>query len=111
MNNKTKVRLDVLLAERAIFPSRESARRAVMAGEVSSNGSVLEKPGTQVARDIKLEIRRPLHQYVGRGGLKLERALSVFAVRCDGKTVVDIGASTGGFTELFLSRSVFDELV
>lgn len=104
MNNKTKVRLDVLLVERGLFNSRESARRAVMAGEVSSNGAVLEKPGTQVLSDLQVDIKRPMHQYVGRGGLKLERALSVFDVSCEAKTLVDIGASTGGFTDCALQN-------
>jgi 23S rRNA (cytidine1920-2'-O)/16S rRNA (cytidine1409-2'-O)-methyltransferase len=104
LNIKKKVRLDVLLMERGLFPSRESARRAVMAGEVSSDGGVLEKPGTQVANDIHVEVKRPLHQFVGRGGLKLERALSVFDVSCEGKIVVDIGASTGGFTDCALQN-------
>lgn len=91
-----------MLAERGLFPSREAARRAVMAGLVSRNGEVLDKPGTFVQLTENLQVSQPLHPYVSRGGLKLERALGRFAVSLDHRVVVDVGASTGGFTDCVL---------
>lgn len=103
MGNK-KLRLDVLLYERGLFPSREAARRAVMAGLVKDGDDVLDKPGQQVREDIQVSVAKPLHPYVGRGGLKLEKALSVFSLRLEGRIVVDVGASTGGFTDCALQH-------
>ncbi|MCL6633629.1 MAG: TlyA family RNA methyltransferase [Alicyclobacillus herbarius] len=99
-----KVRVDVLAASRGLFPSREAARRAIMAGLVTCNGVRVDKPGTMVAEDAVLTTERAEHSYVGRGGLKLERALRRFDVRLDGKVVVDVGASTGGFTDCALQN-------
>lgn len=97
-----RVRADVLMAEQGLFPSREAARRAVMAGTVSVAGVLLDKPGTFVARGTVFDIERPEHDFVSRGGLKLERALRQFAVDVHGRVVVDVGASTGGFTDCAL---------
>jgi 23S rRNA (cytidine1920-2'-O)/16S rRNA (cytidine1409-2'-O)-methyltransferase len=102
--NAKKIRLDVLLHQRGLFPSREAARRAVMAGLVKHEDEVFDKPGLQVREDISLRVLQPLHPYVGRGGLKLEKALSVFPVNLTGRIVVDVGASTGGFTDCALQN-------
>jgi len=99
-----KTRLDLLVVARGLFPSRETARRAIMAGNVSSRGEVLDKPGTSVPDDLELHVRKPEHNYVSRGGLKLERALRVFDYILTEKVVLDVGASTGGFTDCALQN-------
>ncbi|WP_067932917.1 TlyA family RNA methyltransferase [Alicyclobacillus kakegawensis] len=99
-----KVRVDVLATARGLFPSREAARRAIMAGLVTCNGRRVDKPGTMVTDDAVIEALHAEHPYVGRGGLKLERALDRFGLRLDGKIVVDVGASTGGFTDCALQH-------
>lgn len=97
------VRLDVLLVERGLFSSREQAQRAILAGEVRSGTRVLDKPGTKLPADAPLECAaKP--KYVSRGGLKLEGALEAFAVAPAGRICLDIGASTGGFTDCLLQR-------
>ncbi|MDQ0188371.1 TlyA family RNA methyltransferase [Alicyclobacillus cycloheptanicus] len=96
------MRLDVLLVERGLFPSREAAKRAIMAGLVRREGDVLDKPGTFVRPDAVVEVAQPEHAFVSRGGLKLERALARFGVSADQRVVVDVGASTGGFTDCVL---------
>jgi len=99
-----KLRLDQLLVARGLCESREKAQRAILAGEVStSDGRRLEKPGTQVRSDIPLELAQP-PRYVGRGGLKMEGALTHFAMNPTGWTCLDIGASTGGFTDCLLQH-------
>ncbi|GGI95832.1 putative rRNA methyltransferase YqxC [Alicyclobacillus cellulosilyticus] len=97
-----KVRLDTLLVTRGLFPSREAARRAVMAGLVRVDGTRADKPGARVAADAGIEVTGQAHPYVSRGGLKLEKALQVFPVSLAGRVVVDVGASTGGFTDCAL---------
>jgi 23S rRNA (cytidine1920-2'-O)/16S rRNA (cytidine1409-2'-O)-methyltransferase len=102
-------RLDVLLVERGLAPSRERARALIMAGEVRVNGRVVDKAGTLVPRDAACEIVGPAAQlrYVSRGGLKLERALDAFSAEgldSAGCVCLDVGASTGGFTDLLLRR-------
>lgn len=104
MQRVDKRRLDVLLLERGLFPTREAARRAIMAGLVSYKSERLTKPGTMVAADIVLDVKQPEHGYVSRGGLKLEKALRVFGVSCADRVVLDIGASTGGFTDCALQH-------
>lgn len=99
-----KVRLDVLLHSRGEFPSREAARRAVMAGLVEVGGTRVDKPGTQVDPTSVVRVKTPEHSFVSRGGLKLERALSSFAVNVQGTTCIDVGASTGGFTDCLLQH-------
>lgn len=97
------VRLDVLLVERGFFASREQAQRAILAGEVQSATRVLDKPGTKIPADAPLECAaKP--KYVSRGGLKLEQGLAAFGVAPTGRTCLDIGASTGGFTDCLLQR-------
>jgi 23S rRNA (cytidine1920-2'-O)/16S rRNA (cytidine1409-2'-O)-methyltransferase len=99
-----KVRLDVLLTSRGLFPSREAARRAIMAGQVRRQTEILDKPGTFVQSDEVFDVALPAHQYVGRGGLKLERAVNQFDVEFKDRIVVDVGASTGGFTDCALKQ-------
>jgi 23S rRNA (cytidine1920-2'-O)/16S rRNA (cytidine1409-2'-O)-methyltransferase len=98
-----KERVDVLLVERGLCESREVAKRLVLAGEVSSGGHVVGKPGQKVDHDTPLEVReRP--KFVGRGGLKMEGALDAFGIEPRGWVCADIGASTGGFTDCLLQR-------
>ena len=96
-----KTRLDRLIVERGLAESREKAQALIMAGEVLVNGQKASKPGQAVAHDSRIEIlARP--PYVGRGGLKLAGALRHFAIGVAGQTCLDIGASTGGFTDALL---------
>lgn len=96
------VRLDSALVQRGLLPSRERAKEAVKAGLVLVNGMPARKPGSSVDEADVLEVMGPGLRYVGRGGLKLEKALQVFDIDVTGKTCVDIGASTGGFTDCML---------
>ncbi len=99
----TKIRLDRLLVERGLAPSREQARRLIMAGEVLVDDRVVDKPGRLVPEDAPVRVRRQ-PRYVSRGGLKLEAALDRFGLDVSGLTAVDVGASTGGFTDCLLQR-------
>jgi 23S rRNA (cytidine1920-2'-O)/16S rRNA (cytidine1409-2'-O)-methyltransferase len=98
-----KLRLDQLLVGRGLFPSREQARRAILAGEVSVATRVADKPSELVDEQTAVEVK-PARKYVGRGALKLESALEHFHIDLLGKTALDIGASTGGFTDCMLQR-------
>ena len=100
-----KERVDVLLVEQGLFLSREQAKRAVMAGEVyDQNNERLDKPGVKIADDSVLHVKGKTMPYVSRGGLKLAKALVSFGIDLKGKTVLDIGASTGGFTDVALQN-------
>ncbi|HLO12243.1 MAG TPA: TlyA family RNA methyltransferase [Pseudoneobacillus sp.] len=99
-----KERLDVLLVERGLIETREKAKRAVMAGLVYSKEERLDKPGEKVFSDIPLTIKGNILPYVSRGGLKLEKALKVFNIDINGKKMIDIGSSTGGFTDCALQN-------
>lgn len=99
-----KDRLDALLAEKGFFPSRERAKTAIMAGMVLVDGQRVDKAGTKVDRDAEIKIIGNDLKYVSRGGLKLEKALAAFSLDVTGKTVLDIGASTGGFTDCSLQH-------
>ena len=99
-----KKRLDLLLVERGLFPSREKAKAVIMAGQVYADGQKADKPGMELREDAKLEVRGNPLRYVSRGGLKLEKALAAFPVRLEGKVCMDIGASTGGFTDCMLQN-------
>jgi len=99
-----KERLDVLLVERGLFETREKAKAAVMAGLVSVAGERCDKPGTKLAEDVAITVKGELHPYVSRGGLKLEKALRTFEIDLTGKVMMDIGASTGGFTDCALQH-------
>lgn len=98
-----KERLDVLLVSRGLVESREQARRLIMAGDVLVDDQVSDKPGRTVATDADVRVRRPL-PYVSRGGVKLAAALDAFAVEVTGLTALDVGASTGGFTDCLLQH-------
>lgn len=98
-----KLRLDQLLVGKGLFPSREQARRAVMAGDVKVGTRVAMKPSELLEEEAAISIK-PTRKYVGRGGLKLESALDYFKIDVRGKTALDIGASTGGFTDCMLQR-------
>lgn len=98
-----KTRLDLLLVARGLCPSREKAQRAIMAGEVLVGDHRVDKPGTRVAEDVALTLRAS-EKYVGRGGLKLEGALANFGIQPAGYTCLDVGASTGGFTDCLLQH-------
>jgi 23S rRNA (cytidine1920-2'-O)/16S rRNA (cytidine1409-2'-O)-methyltransferase len=106
MEEKKRERLDVLLVERGLAPSRERARALIMAGQVLVNSRLVDKAGTMVARDAvcKLAPRPDELRYVSRGGLKLEKALDTFGLDPTGCACLDVGASTGGFTDVLLSR-------
>lgn len=101
-----KERLDVLLVERGLVETREKAKRAIMAGLVYSNETRLEKPGEKVSANIPLVVKGNVLPYVSRGGLKLEKALKEFNIDVRGKVMLDIGASTGGFTDCALQNGV-----
>jgi 23S rRNA (cytidine1920-2'-O)/16S rRNA (cytidine1409-2'-O)-methyltransferase len=98
-----KERLDTALVTRGLFPSREQAQRAIMAGEVKVGTRVAAKASEMVASDSSLEVAAKA-KFVGRGGLKLEGALDFFQIDPAGKCALDIGASTGGFTDCLLQR-------
>lgn len=99
-----KTRLDQLLVDRGLAPSRERARALILAGDVTVDGQPAGKAGTAVASDAAIVLRTPDHPWVGRGGLKLAHALDVFGIDPTGITALDIGASTGGFTDVLLQR-------
>jgi len=103
-NKPGKERLDVLLVGRGLAPSRERAQALLLAGQVRVNGQKMEKPGSQVAADANLEIVGEAMRYASRAGLKLEGALEDFGVRAEGKICLDIGTSTGGFTDCLLEH-------
>ena len=104
----SKARLDVVLVERGLVPSRERARALILAGQVRVEGQVVSKAGAPVAEGASVELTTPDHPYVGRGGLKLAHALDVFKVPVEGRRGLDIGASTGGFTDVMLQRGARD---
>src|ERR1051326_3295601 len=98
-----KLRLDQLLVRQRFFPSREQARRAVLAGDISVGTRIAAKPSELLDESTAIAVR-PSRKYVGRGALKLEAALDHFHIDVQGKTALDIGASTGGFTDCMLQR-------
>ncbi len=97
-----KKRGDVLPHERAMCESRERAQAAIMAGEVYTGEKKILKPSELLAEDAPLTVRAPAHPYVGRGGLKLEKAMSAFGADVRGRVCMDIGCATGGFTDVLL---------
>lgn len=99
----TKRRLDLVLVERGLCKSRAAAHRAIVAGQVLVNGQLIDKPATRIAEDSRIELKaKP--RYVSQGGLKLEKALRIFQINVQGKICLDIGASTGGFTDCLLQH-------
>lgn len=99
-----KERLDVLLVNRGLAPSREKAKTMIMEGNVFVNNNREDKAGSTFADDCNIEIHGKTLQYVSRGGLKLEKAMKHFDISLDGKVCMDIGASTGGFTDCMLQN-------
>lgn len=99
-----KERLDVLLVERNLAPSREKAKAVIMAGIVYVDGQKEDKAGTTFADTVQIEVRGSTLRYVSRGGLKLEKAVESFALDLGGKVCMDVGASTGGFTDCMLQN-------
>jgi 23S rRNA (cytidine1920-2'-O)/16S rRNA (cytidine1409-2'-O)-methyltransferase len=100
---RKKLRLDTLLVERGLFSSREQAQRAIMAGEVRVGTAVVDKASTKIEPGADVSVEAAF-RYVGRGGLKLEGALRDFAITVSGLVALDIGASTGGFTDCLLQQ-------
>jgi 23S rRNA (cytidine1920-2'-O)/16S rRNA (cytidine1409-2'-O)-methyltransferase len=101
---KNKARLDVVVVERELAASRERARALILAGQVKVDGQVISKAGAPVTDDALVELVTPDHPYVGRGGVKLAHALDAFAIDPQGRRALDVGASTGGFTDVLLRR-------
>jgi len=99
-----KARLDVVLVDRGLAPSRERARALILGGHVTIDGQVVSKAGAPVKPDARIELATPDHPYVGRGGVKLAGALDAFAIDPTGRRALDVGASTGGFTDVLLQR-------
>jgi 23S rRNA (cytidine1920-2'-O)/16S rRNA (cytidine1409-2'-O)-methyltransferase len=99
-----KRRLDLLLVERGLAPTREKAQALILAGTVTVAGRRADKPGSAVPEDAELELAAPPHPYVSRGGVKLAAALDAFGLDPAGKVCLDVGASTGGFTDCLLQR-------
>ena len=99
-----KKRLDLLMMERALAPSREKAKAYIMSGDVYVDGQKEDKAGTMFPETVKIEVRGNTLPYVSRGGLKLEKAMNHFGVTLDGKVCMDVGASTGGFTDCMLQN-------
>jgi 23S rRNA (cytidine1920-2'-O)/16S rRNA (cytidine1409-2'-O)-methyltransferase len=104
MSRKEKIRLDLLLVQRGLVESREKAKRMIMAGLVKVNSRISDKPGHLIPVSSEISLENPSLPYVSRGGLKLEAALDRFSVEVKGKTLMDVGASTGGFTDCLLQR-------
>ena len=99
-----KKRIDVLLVEQGFFESREKAKRSIMAGLVFVDNQKCDKAGTEVKTDAKIEVKGNPIPYVSRGGLKLEKAMKNFDITLQDKVCMDIGASTGGFTDCMLQN-------
>ena len=99
-----KKRLDIMMVEQGLAPSREKAKAYIMAGEVYVNGQKEDKAGSMFAETAKLEVRGKTLPYVSRGGLKLEKAMKNFGVTLKDKVCMDVGASTGGFTDCMLQN-------
>lgn len=100
----SRTRLDLLLTDRGLAPSRERARALILAGHVRVNGHTSTKAGTLVAADVDVSLDAPDHPYVSRGGIKLAHALDTFSIEVRERQALDVGASTGGFTDVLLRR-------
>lgn len=99
-----KKRIDLLLVEQGFFDSIEKAKRAIMVGIVHNDHEIIDKPGTKVPVDMELFVKGSVMPYVSRGGLKLEKALKYFDITMTDRVMVDIGSSTGGFTDCALQN-------
>lgn len=100
----SKKRADVLLVERGLAESRTRAQAIILAGKVFSNTKRIDKAGQQLPEDVSLDVKGQDHPWVSRGGLKLAHAIEAFNIDPKGKTAIDIGASTGGFTDVLLTH-------
>jgi 23S rRNA (cytidine1920-2'-O)/16S rRNA (cytidine1409-2'-O)-methyltransferase len=107
-NPKKDERLDVVVVSAGLAPSRERAQALILAGQVTVDGRVESKAGTRVAGTAVVALLKPDHPYVGRGGIKLAHALDTFHVDPRGRRALDVGASTGGFTDVLLQRGAAD---
>lgn len=101
---KLKQRLDILLVEKNFFTSRERAKRNIMAGKVLVDNRVIDKAGMMVDTDSEIRVKEDVIPYVSRGGLKLEKSMKLFPITLQNKVCMDIGASTGGFTDCMLQN-------
>ena len=99
-----KTRLDVLLVERGLMESRQKAQATIMSGLVFVGGQRVDKPGAPVGQEAAVEIRGNTLRYVSRGGLKLEKAMEIWPIQLAGAVCMDVGASTGGFTDCMLQN-------
>ncbi len=99
-----KERIDTLLVQKGFFDSREKAKRSIMAGLIFVNNQKVDKPGTSVNKNSSILVKGDVIPYVSRGGLKLEKALDEFNIVLDNKICLDVGASTGGFTDCMLKN-------
>lgn len=99
-----KIRLDVLLVEKGYLESRQKAQTTIMSGLVYVNNQKIDKPGTAVAEDAEIEVRGNALKYVSRGGLKLEKAMQTWPIELTDTICMDVGASTGGFTDCMLQN-------
>lgn len=99
-----KERLDLLLVKRGLIRSRTKAKAVIESGNVYVNGSMADKAGSMFEEDVNIEIKENPLKYVSRGGLKLEKALDSFCISLEGRICMDVGASTGGFTDCMLQR-------
>lgn len=104
MTKTPKERVDIMLVERGLCETREKAKRAIMAGLVFTNEVRIDKAGEKIPADAPLQVKGSQLKYVSRGGLKLEKALDIFEMTVDGKLMLDIGSSTGGFTDCALQN-------
>lgn len=102
--SEAKERLDILLIKKGLFTSRERARASIMAGEIFVDGIRVDKCGEKVKEASNIEFKGHTLPYVSRGGLKLEKAINTFDIQLEGKACLDIGASTGGFTDCMLQN-------
>lgn len=100
----SKERIDVLLVEQGFFESREKAKKALMAGLVLVDEVPIDKSGMKVSRDVAIKVKGSIHPYVSRGGLKLEKAIKQFNINVNNSVMLDIGSSTGGFTDCALQH-------
>ena len=103
---KKKKRIDLLLVERDLAPTRSRAHSLILAGDVFVDGERVDKAGTLVPTDSQIEIKGSGLKYVSRGGIKLEEAIKKFDIKTEGKVALDVGASTGGFTDCLLQHGV-----
>lgn len=99
-----KERIDILLVEQGLYDSREKAKAAIMAGLVFAAEERIEKPGMKIPRDAAIRVKGAVHPYVSRGGLKLKKAIDSFGIELQDAVMLDIGSSTGGFTDCALKH-------